>query len=150
MTDTWDSEKTPILLHPAKRVAMLSQGQTLFNREEFFEAHEIWEQLWLLEQGRDRTFVQGLIQVAAHFVHLRKANWSGAKSMVTLAKEKFLMPPSNKIYGELDITPLLSALNYNLEVLNKNRLGQELGPQKLTALPPPIPDAFIVPKLFEK
>lgn len=134
------SDKTPILLHPGKRTELLTRGQDLFNEERFFDAHEAWEELWHVENGRDRAFVQGLIQVAAHFVHVKKGNWSGAKSVAGLALEKLKIPPSNRLYRELDIVALTSALDYNLGLLLGWRIGS----------PPPIPDAFLVPKLLEK
>lgn len=138
MTDEGQWEKTPILLHPQKRMELLRAGQDLFNDEKFFEAHEAWEDLWNLESGRDKTFVQGLIQVAAHFVHLRKGNWSGCRSVAELAREKLRVPASHRLYRELDIMPLTAALDYNLGLL---ALWQQNGP-------PPVPDAFLIPKLF--
>ncbi|MBI3557333.1 MAG: DUF309 domain-containing protein [Deltaproteobacteria bacterium] len=139
MSDRLDDDKTPILLHPAKRTELLKQGCELFNEEEFFEAHEVWEELWLVEHGRDRVFVQGLIQVAAHFVHLRKGNWSGAGATGSNACDKLKIPAAHRLYRELDITPLTSALHYNLGLLVNRSEGT----------PPPPPDSFIVPKLFE-
>ena len=136
-SDNWDSDKTPILLHPARRAELLKRGQELFNDGAFFEAHEAWEELWLVEQGRDKTFVQGLILIAAHFVHLKKGNWSGATKVALNAYEKLRFPPAHRQYRELDIVPLTSALDYNLSLTEKST-------------PPPSPDAFIYPKLFEK
>lgn len=133
-----ESEKTPILLHPARRIELLARGQTLFNDEEFFEAHEVWEELWHVEQGRDRAFVQALIQVAAHLVHLRKGNWSGASSVGKLARDKFVVPAAHRLYRELDVTPLAAAVEYNMGLLARmSHIG-----------PPPPPDAFLIPKLF--
>jgi predicted metal-dependent hydrolase len=44
-----------------------------FNRQQFFEAHEVLEDLWLAERGRpDDHFYKGLIQLAGAFVHLQK------------------------------------------------------------------------------
>jgi len=43
----------------------------LFNTGEFYEAHDVLEQLWLKETGPDRDFYKGLIQLAGGFVHLR-------------------------------------------------------------------------------
>lgn len=45
-----------------------------FNREDYYEAHDVLESLWL-EGGRQAegaNFYQGLIQLAGAFVHLRK------------------------------------------------------------------------------
>ena len=43
-----------------------------FNRGEYYEAHDVLEQLWLKTRDGDRAFYQGLIQIAGAFVHLRK------------------------------------------------------------------------------
>ncbi|MGH7860083.1 MAG: DUF309 domain-containing protein [Candidatus Binatia bacterium] len=36
-----------------------------FNGGRFFEAHEIWEEIWVEEVGEWKRFLQGLIQAAA-------------------------------------------------------------------------------------
>jgi len=44
----------------------LVRGARLFDVGAFFEAHEAWEERWLVETDADaRRFLQGLIQVAA-------------------------------------------------------------------------------------
>ena len=43
-----------------------------FNAGDYYEAHDVLEQLWLATEGRDRAFFQGLIQIAGAFVHLKK------------------------------------------------------------------------------
>ena len=39
-------------------------GIVLFNRGDYFEAHDVWELLWQETFGEDRPFYQGLIQAA--------------------------------------------------------------------------------------
>jgi predicted metal-dependent hydrolase len=43
-----------------------------FNREEYFEAHEVLEDLWRKTYGPRRDFYQGLIQTAAAFLKLKQ------------------------------------------------------------------------------
>jgi len=45
---------------------------TCFNAQEYYEAHDVLEHLWL--QGRDENYAyfKGLIQLAGAFVHLKK------------------------------------------------------------------------------
>jgi hypothetical protein len=43
-----------------------------FNRGEYYEAHDVLEQLWLRTEDANRNFFQGLIQIAGAFVHLQK------------------------------------------------------------------------------
>ncbi len=57
-------------------------GIVLFNRREFFEAHEVWEGLWLDAcVGADRRFVQALIQAAVALHHFGNGNRSGATKL---------------------------------------------------------------------
>jgi hypothetical protein len=146
--DQDEGEKTPILLHPQKRAEFLNRGQELFNDEKFFEAHEVWEDLWKLEYGKDKTFLQGLIQAAGHFVHLQKGNWSGALSVGEAARAKLIIPASYSQYRALDVAPLVSAIEYNNRMLGPLARSPS-GPRRLDAIaPPPPPEAFLFPKLF--
>lgn len=43
-----------------------------FNAGDYYEAHDVLEQLWLGCRNGDRLFLQGLIQIAGAFVHLKK------------------------------------------------------------------------------
>ena len=42
-------------------------GIDLFNRGEFFDAHDAWEELWTDCPSADRRFYQSLIQAAPMF-----------------------------------------------------------------------------------
>ena len=53
-------------------------GIVLFNRGDFFEAHEVWEELWMHCAGLDRSFYQGLIQAAVGLCHFCNGNVRGA------------------------------------------------------------------------
>jgi predicted metal-dependent hydrolase len=44
-----------------------------FNRQAYFEAHDVLEELWLVTQGARRDFYKGLIQTAAVFLKLQQA-----------------------------------------------------------------------------
>jgi hypothetical protein len=43
-----------------------------FNEQNYFEAHEVLEYLWLPCRDGNRDFFKGLIQIAGAFVHLQK------------------------------------------------------------------------------
>lgn len=57
------------------------QGIELFNACEFFEAHEVWEELWQEHHGPSRKFYQGLIQVAVCLHHFGNSNTRGARKL---------------------------------------------------------------------
>src|SRR6476469_7449491 len=57
------------------------EGIEHFNRCDFFEAHESWEELWQDYTGPSRKFYQGLIQVAVCLHHFGNGNTRGAKKL---------------------------------------------------------------------
>ena len=57
------------------------QGIAYFNDCEFFEAHEVWEELWQEDHGPSRKFLQGLIQAAVALHHFGNGNIRGAKKV---------------------------------------------------------------------
>ena len=46
---------------------LLKQGINHFNRREFFNAHEVWEEFYRVTEVANRPFVEGLVQLAAAF-----------------------------------------------------------------------------------
>jgi hypothetical protein len=43
-----------------------------FNREDYYEAHDVLESLWLQCRDKNHFYYRGLIQIAGAFVHLKK------------------------------------------------------------------------------
>ena len=43
-----------------------------FNKQNYYEAHDVLEHLWLKDRGPTHQFFKGLIQLAGAFVHLQK------------------------------------------------------------------------------
>jgi predicted metal-dependent hydrolase len=61
---------------------LLQLGADRFNAKQFFEAHEAWEEVWLDSERELRHFYQGLIQVAAAFVHLQRNEYPGTVKLL--------------------------------------------------------------------
>ncbi len=57
------------------------EGIRYFNDCEFFEAHEVWEDIWMDAEGPSRRFYQGLIQVAVCLHHFGNGNFHGARKL---------------------------------------------------------------------
>lgn len=53
----------------------------LFNNRDFFEAHEVLEDLWVVEVEPLRTYYKGLIQAAVAICHWQRGNHSGARKL---------------------------------------------------------------------
>jgi len=64
------------------------EGIRLFNRGEFFECHEVLEEVWTAEHGPRRLFLQSLIHIAVGFYHHGRGNPAGAVRQLRKALRK--------------------------------------------------------------
>ncbi len=67
---------------------LLRRGVELFNRQRFFEAHEVWEDAWRVERGEPAYLLHGLIQVAAGFVKLQRSEPRGTVGLLCKGASK--------------------------------------------------------------
>ena len=87
-----------------------------FNRQLFYEAHEVLEDLWLLDKlGPDGNFYKGLIQLTGAFVHLQKDRLRPAAALFKLAQANLLNYPIR--HERLDIVALLDLIGEWLQRL---------------------------------
>ena len=115
--------------------ARFAAGVRLFNQENFFEAHDVWEQVWKNAEGEEKTFYQGLIQAAAALLHVQRGNSVGAISVYLKSRPQLDPVPAvwmgvelGRLRYELRSTlmrygPLLSLV---LEFPCRRRLGKLL------------------------
>lgn len=73
-------------------------GLQLFNEEEFFECHDVLEELWSETQGAEKKFIQGLIQASIALFHFGNENFGGAKKLY-LSARKNLDPYGEQFMG---------------------------------------------------
>jgi predicted metal-dependent hydrolase len=62
-------------------------GILFFNDQDFFEAHEVWEDLWAESFGDERRFYQGLIHAAVGLFHFSGGNLGGAVKLFRSSRE---------------------------------------------------------------
>jgi predicted metal-dependent hydrolase len=63
------------------------QGIECFNTCDFFESHEVWEELWTEYRGPSRKFYQGLIQAAVALYHFGNGNIRGARKLFNSSRD---------------------------------------------------------------
>jgi hypothetical protein len=76
-------------------------GIVTFNAGDFFEAHELWEDLWSEGEGDTRRFYQGLIQAAVGLCHYCNGNLGGAAKLYHSARD-YMRPCLPRFLG-LDV-----------------------------------------------
>lgn len=67
-------------LDQAEADRLFREGVALFNGARYWHAHEAWETLWRAAPDDERDFYQGLIKLAAGFLHLSRRNRRGARN----------------------------------------------------------------------
>ncbi len=75
-------------MKPAPGGDVFAHGVELFNRQAFFECHEVLEELWLPSRGPRRLFLQGVIHLAVGFYHHQQANPAGAERQLRKGLKK--------------------------------------------------------------
>ncbi len=78
-----------------------------FNRQCFYEAHDVLEDLWLVDRnGPDGAFYKGLIQLAAAFVLLQKNRLRAADRVFGLAEANLRRYPNR--HRAIELGPVLA------------------------------------------
>ena len=99
-------------------------GIQLFNEHEFFEAHEVWEDIWHMAYGLKYEFYQGLIQCAVALEHYARSNPRGVVSLYNTYRKHFKNIPDT--FMGLDVKTFLAQMHEVLRpVLEANPLPEK-------------------------
>src|ERR1700753_2591048 len=107
----------------------LAEGLQCYRSERFWHAHEHWEDVWRQLDGREKLFLQALIQTTAAFHHVQRRNFVGAASLLRNALRK--LDPLPDEFGGVAINTLRLNLRIWVETLD-----QSIGAAELSALIP--------------
>jgi predicted metal-dependent hydrolase len=86
----------------------LHHGIELFNRGEYFEAHEALEDAWREGPADEKKFLQGLVQAAVGLHHFSRGNLVGARGV--LARSVRNLEPFAPAHKSIDLDLLLESL----------------------------------------
>ena len=103
--DAWDED----IQYQTVFVKMPARGDD----GEFFEAHEVWEDIWHIATGDRKRFYQGLIQCAVTIEHTRRGNPRGVRSVWRTCVTKFENLPT--VYMGIRVTQLLQDMSTFIE-----------------------------------
>jgi hypothetical protein len=119
------------------RAAALAAGLAAYEQGDFFAAHEHLEPAWMGTNDRaDRALLQGLIKLAAAYVHAVRGNpagivrnLTGARVRLAEAAEEPAAPGQSGAW--LDLPGLIADVDLRLADLAANPSGPTLGPPVL-------------------
>jgi predicted metal-dependent hydrolase len=76
-------------LPDAERRRAFEAGLAAYANDDFFEAHELWEPAWMgTSELAERELIQGLIKLAAAFVHQARGNPRGVEKNLRGARAR--------------------------------------------------------------
>ncbi len=102
----------------------LAEGLRCYRAEKFFEAHEHWEGVWLGSPEPEKTFLQALIQIAAAFHHVQRANPEGATSLLQRALRRLEAYPET--FGGIAVAPLCEEIRSWVQILEAGKTDANL------------------------
>ncbi|MEZ6132102.1 MAG: DUF309 domain-containing protein [Planctomycetaceae bacterium] len=76
---TIGSGKTGMTFNPDD--PRIDEGIVLFNQQDFFPCHDVFEDFWSEQTGPEKRFFQGLIHAAVCLFHFEGGNLTGARKM---------------------------------------------------------------------
>ena len=100
------------------------QGVEQFNSRQFYACHDTLEALWIESTEPDKTFYQGILQIAVALYHLGNSNWRGAVILLGEGINKLHRYPDT--YAGIDVDELLISSAAMLTAL------QAAGPEKIS------------------
>lgn len=117
------------------------RGVEHFNALEFWEAHEAWEELWLVAETDIEQFLQGLIQIAAAYHHMKRGTFRGAVRLFDAALRR--LEPFPQVFSGIDRQEVTSAARaHQQEAAERRSLDADAYPKlrrvasDQSALPP--------------
>lgn len=104
-------------------LSRFEKGIVKFNSGEYYECHDILEDLWFDIRGSSRKFYQGLIHLAVGFHHIIYLNNpKGAISQLTKCIDKLsVFQPQ---YQGIELTTLLNKISSCIEDINRIKNGE--------------------------
>lgn len=94
------------------------QGIDEFNQQEYYACHDTLEELWLEAIDPQKTFYQGILQIAVACYHLNNRNWHGA--VMLLGEGTRRLDGYRPEYGGIRVDPLLAQSYDLLDALQQN------------------------------
>jgi predicted metal-dependent hydrolase len=95
-----------------------TRGINLFNNAEFFDAHEVLEDIWRAAPPEHKKFLQGMVQIAVAFHHYSTGNRVGMRSVLERAIRNLSHPAGS--FGHIQLPALLQSLGQWREALDND------------------------------
>ena len=102
-----------------KKEDLFIKGLVEYNLQNFYDAHEFWEELWSDYKLLEPDLIQGLIQVSVGYYHLTNLNKKGAIGLFRKSINKLDSYQTSKILP-VNIKAIISDIKKTLEWIEAN------------------------------
>ena len=116
------------------------EGVEQFNSRQFYACHDTLEALWIEASEPEKTFYQGILQIAVALYHLGNENVRGAAILLGEGSNRLRRYPS--IYGGVDVDKLLDQSTALLSIV------QQLSPEQVPSLDLSTNTTLPIPKII--
>jgi uncharacterized protein len=107
--------------HMSKEEAFKT-ARSLFNQEKYWATHEVLESVWKNLKGDERDLVNGIILIAAAFVHAQKDESEICISILKRAIRKLSKSDDFRVYYGIDICKLKHLVTKIIETHRLERI----------------------------
>lgn len=98
---------------------LFNRGIEEFNQQKFYACHDTLEEIWMDSVESEKTFYQGILQIAVGCYHLSNSNWRGAVILLGEGSKKlreyepdyFNIDVSNLLENSYDLLTALQQIN---------------------------------------
>jgi uncharacterized protein len=111
------------------------EGVEQFNQQEFYACHDTLEAIWMEAMEPQRTFYQGILQIAVALYHLGNDNLRGAA--ILLGEGTHRLRHYQPSYADVNITALITQSTELLTTLQQAQVSEN----------PPLPASFPLPRI---
>ena len=96
-----------------------------FNEGDYFECHEILEDIWFDVRDDSRDFYQGLLHISVAFYHLTKEN-NFKGTLIQLDKALERLKVYDKVFSGVDVPKLTDEVKKVISRLKKKEVPKRL------------------------
>jgi predicted metal-dependent hydrolase len=116
------------------------QSVEQFNTRQFYACHDTLEALWIEATEPDKSFYQGILQIAVALYHLGNRNWRGAVILLGEGSNRLRKYPSS--YGNINVAEFLNESWALLATL------QQISPEQIAMSDVDEVEMFALPKIL--
>jgi len=101
---------------------LFEKGVEYFNSGYFFEAHDVFEEIWMDDREESKVFYQGLVQLSTGYYHFIMRNLNGTKSQLNKGITK--LSKFKPVYEDIHVSEIIDSVESFLSEIDGKSVEQ--------------------------